>query len=842
MKLVVGLRGKKYSAILLLSATLYLFGGSLAFGDFEVPPIPDPNLKVTHAGIEIFNNQVPTPIVNGSELDGVNNNWDIHFIEPWDNPVAEGRAVFLLFRGTRSDGFENGDLPVENVNYSIETGSISGGTVFAAFSMPLLGDPDTPSGIYTLTVAEMPETKFVYEPDTDTFREDPYTASDYLEWILTWGGGVSPVAERTLTFEYVAGEASETFEECCSSVLFLPGLKGSVLKNGSDTLWPPSVWSDDVPQLALDEDGNSVNEVFVDGIVNTAYGVSIYEPFSDFVDGLVTEGAISEWLPFPYDWRFSPEDAVGNGVKTASGVQDIVAEVEDLAGQSQTGQVTIVAHSMGGLVGKALIKKLEEEGKDNLIDSFVMVGVPQLGTPQAAAALLHGDDEGLGYGFIARASEIRAVAQNMPGAYSLLPSPRYFEEVLAPVVTFSTLANFTEPWRNFWGTFINTYPDFSEFATGQGVARTEPLEDLLRVPEILRTDLVEEAEDFHVEYDAYEFPDHIRVVQVAGWGRPTVKEIEYVETHGFPSYKPQFTVEGDKTVVYPSAISSVENETYFFNLDLYRDSENRTSQHGDLLNTAPIQDFTTKVIKEDIVIETNLITSEKPQAVNIVDKLIVSTHSPVVLGAYDEFGNFTGIDPNQDLLADILSIKEDIPGSTFLYSAESQYIFVPKNGTYNFVYKGVGNGPTTVTVEEFSNEVVIPKSSYSDIPTTENTSATLVINATAPEEAVIELDIDGNGEIDEEVLADGTELTLEELIVLLKQKIQALDAKNKLKKNLLKKVDNIEKKIKKDKKKKAQKAVEVLGKKIYNKEMKRKIGSASAEEFLKLLEQIENAL
>jgi len=684
----------------------------------------------------------------------------------------------------------------------------------------------------------------VYELDV-YFIGDPVPSVTPWERLFTFlFGKIAHAQSPDLFIETIRFTITEesAVEECCSSVLFLPGLKGSRLRTTAEILWPPSVWSDDVPQLALDEEGNSVNEVFVDGIVNTAYGVSIYSPFSDFMSSLVTEGTISAWTPFPYDWRFSPEDAVDNGVKTASGVQDIVDEVENLAAQSQTGQVTIVAHSMGGLVGKALIKKLGEEGKDNLIDSFVMVGVPQLGTPQAAAALLHGDDEELGYGFIARASDIRTVAQNMPGAYSLLPSPKYFENVLAPVITFSTLADFTEPWRNFWGLFINTHSDFSEFATGQGVARTTPPEDLLRVPEVLRPELITNAANFHNEYDNYEFPDHIRVVQVAGWGRPTVKEIEYVETHGFPSYKTQFTVEGDKTVVYPSAISSVADETYFFDIFDYNRTLGSNAQHGDLLNANPIQSLTRLMIEELSTNEVEFISAEKPQVENIEDQLIISTHSPVVLGVYDESGNFTGINPNQDLSADILSITEDIPGSAFLYSSESQYIFVPKNGTYSFVYKGIGNGPTTVTVEEFSNEVVTPKSSYSDIPTTENTSATLVINGAAPEEAIIELDIDGDGEIDEEVLADGVELTLEELIVLLKQKIQALDAKNKLKKNLLKKIENIEKKIAKDKKKKAQKATEALGKKVSKKEVKGKMDSASAEEILKLLEQMESAL
>lgn len=53
---------------------------------------------------------------------------------------------------------------------------------------------------------------------------------------------------------------------CCSSVLFLPGIKGSILEKGSDTLWPPTFFSNDISQLALTSSGESVNDVHTDGI------------------------------------------------------------------------------------------------------------------------------------------------------------------------------------------------------------------------------------------------------------------------------------------------------------------------------------------------------------------------------------------------------------------------------------------------------------------------------------------------------------------------------------------------------------------------------------------------
>ncbi len=827
------------AAVATITAVCFLLSASVARGDFEAPPPPPPNLQATHAGVEILNHTVPMPVVNGSDLNAINNDWEITFLEPWDYPVPANNAIYALFRGS-IDGLDGGE-PVSGVNYSVVRHVIGNETASISFSLPPLGDPNTLSGIYTIAIAEVPDTKFTYNPITDTFEEETYEDIDFAKWFTTFEGTYAPIAYRFLEFEYVAGEAVPDVEECCSSVAFLPGFKGSVLKIGSDTIWPPTLWSNDVPQLALNDSGVSVNDVRVDGVMNNFFTTTVYAPFVDFLDGVVSEGTIDAWIPLPYDWRLSPTTIVEEGVNTPQGIVDMVEEIEQLASESQTGHVTLVAHSMGGLVGKALIKKLEEEGKADLIDSFVMVGTPQLGTPQAAGSLLHGDDEWIPL-FVNPATS-RTLGQNMPAAYTLLPSPRYFEEVDDPVITFDPAAAFTEPWRNYWGEDgISAYLDFFAFLTGGGVTRTDPSEDTLRIPEILDVNLTEDAMNFHTEFDSYEFPDNIRVVQVAGWGRPTVKAIEYRNSHFLPSYKVKFTDEGDKTVVYPSAVSSDSYEVYYFDLFEFNKNLNQNSQHRDLLNTSSIQKILKEIISEAAIENIEYIHNEKPVVTNLDHKLIVSTHSPVILGAYDSFGNFTGIDQIQDLSAEFLAIKEEIPGSTFLYSAEGQYIFLPKSGSYNFVYKGLGSGPTTVEIDNFVAEVTTPLATYSDIPTTLDTVAAFAVNTESPGQAVIRVDSNDDGQVDEVVLPDGAEVSLTELLAILKQKIATMNIKESLKKNLLKKVAALEKRIEKKKDKKATKNVSNLTKKIFNKAEKGKISDSDAQELLNLLEQIENAI
>lgn len=717
--------------------------------------------------------------------------------------------------------------------------------LYAAYHLPsIMSDPSTMTDWYlydiqfdatgyTVVVTQATTTQIA-----NTHKDIPgLTNSDWVA-LANRHPITDPINNNSMSFTPVPIK-SQQIEECCSSVVFLPGIKGSVLKTGSDTIWPPDVLSDDMSQLAIDNDGESVNDIYVDGILEDFYGTDIYSPFSNYMNDIVTDGLINEWLPLPYDWRFSPEKILENGVKTADGVIDLMDKIEMLAAQSQTGQVTIVSHSMGGLLGKAIIKKLEEAGKDNLIDSFVMIGTPQLGTPQAAATLLHGDSEGIAVGFIVNSIMARKIAQNMPSAYNLLPSPHYFDEVTDPVIIFDPNATFTQLWRDFWGEDgINTYDNFSLFVTGLGVPRGKPQENLTRIPEVLRPDLLADADDFHSVYDTYAFPGHIRVVQVAGWGRSTTKAINYRNRHLLPSYETVFTREGDNTVVYPSAISSTTGEIYFFNISDFNDFSVGNTQHRDLLNANPIQNLVETVIKKEDVVDINFVSITKPTLANLDAQLLVSTHSPVILGVYDQSGNFTGINPDQNLSADILMITEDIPGSTFISSAESQYIFLLQNGIYNFVYKGIGEGPTTVEIQSFIADTATLLASYSDIPTTQTTSAVFTVNGATPENTIIEIDVNNDGEIDDVIAPDGINPSLNELIAFLKEKIKALDIKDKLKQNLLKKIGNLEKKIEKKKQRNA-KVLAKLKNKINKSEMKGEINTADANSILELLGALE---
>ena len=706
----------------------------------------------------------------------------------FDAPVPAERGVYVLHRIVSDPTPENGpegDTIFPGVNFSLvhapipandgDPATVESATV-AFPDLPAFGTPSALSGTYRISVFEYPETKFVYDPDTDTSTEEPYTDADFLsnyEWRFInydfFEGNTpayadhSPENEATFTIEYTAA-SGPVYQECCSSVVFLPGFEGSILKTGDNTLWPPTLGevSDDLLHLSLLPDGNPFDAtVVVDGVLETfsvgPFGESIYRGFVSFMDDLIANDgddiAIKEWKALPYDWRFSPEYILEHGIQTPDALIDIMATIEEIARDSYTGQVTIVGHSMGGLMGKAIIKELEERDEADLIDSFVMVGTPQLGTPQAMTALLHG--EGSQIPVVLNKEAARSLAYNMQSAYNLLPSGQYFSHITDPVATFDPDTVLTQTWRDVWGRAIGNVAEYVSFLTGDGPDRARPESGDTQHPEMLRSDLVQEAFDLHEDFDSYEFPETIRVVQVAGWGLQTIKGIKYTEDKGKFDYEIQTTVEGDKTVLYPSALSSETLNNYFVQLTNYNRTVSIHSQHRNLVSAEPILNIITAVIKESVIGGIDFVTKTKPAVSDVADSLLVSAHSPVTLGVYDEFGNFTGIALGQDAHADLLFVQEDIPGSSYIQAGEGKYLLLPEGGSYSFTLQGTDVGTATIKFQFISDDnAASTTATYSNISITSDTKILFAIDTSASQTVEMSVDTDGDGVADSTIKSD----------------------------------------------------------------------------------------
>lgn len=607
-------------------------------------------------------------------------------------------------------------------------------------------------------------------------------------------------------------------------VLFIPGLQGSRLysdESGSEKkLWEPTV-SGDVAKLFLNDQGESVtSDIYTRDIIDEAFGHNIYKTFAQFMDELVSDGTLTAWRAVPYDWRFDVDDEVSNMTQALAALLDV----------SSTSPVTIIAHSNGGLIAKELITELERQktaGESDLIDSLdrlILVAVPQLGTPKTIPGVLHGFGLDFAKGALLNSAVGRALAQYMPSAFTLLPSAGYFEEVLDPVVEFDPSVDRFAPWRTLYGDAINSQSELRSFLTGGNGAWDQPNANDIVSPAVLQDHFLAAAAEDQAEWAAWQAPAGIDVIQVAGWGLDTVKTVKYRAKRVFscgdlsPTFckdgykldsEPVFTVEGDKTVVNPSALAEGGSKFYLnlitHNKELFRFRRNR--EHASILEAEPLQEFVNNILTGVSSLPAHVSDSEPP--VDEEDKrLRVSVHSPVSILVCGE----TPGDDGQPLCAGIESIPgsdirkkiEDLPNSYYMEFGEGKYVGFDADEPHTITFEGTGLGTFDLTIEEVSGDTTSATLNYEDVPVIEGATAELSLQ-TIGDAAPLKIDMDSNGTF-ETVVNSGEQLTPSQLIDSLSIMISSLNLKHGDQNSIQSHLRNAQKKVN-DKKDKNMKSV-----------------------------------
>lgn len=593
---------------------------------------------------------------------------------------------------------------------------------------------------------------------------------------------------------------------CCSSVMFLPGHQASRLyrkdsDGDEDQLWEPTNHNEDVRQLYLNADGESVDSgIYIRDIVDEGYGTrDIYKNFMASMDRIVTDGVINEWKPVPYDWRLPLEKIVDDGVKLEnSGHMDIVDEVKRMAASSKTGKVTLIGHSNGGLLAKTLIDKLKESGSENLVDKLIMVGTPQLGTPKAIASLLHGDDTDMLKGLTLDRKTGRSFGENMLSAYNLLPSKKYFDIVQSPVMEFDEDVEEIYDFRSLYGDNIDNWSEFKKFLLGDNGARSEPAESDLDSPNILKKDLLAKAEDMHEKLDDWQAPEGVEIIQIAGWGLDTIRGIEYDDCD-IPfcpnrlsnlDRTPIITEDGDHTVVVPSAVEIDENaEKYYVNVNEYNNKKKANNEHANILGVISIQDFIKNIIRNNRNLP-DYISTEKPEVKDEDERLRYRLHSPVKLDLYDENGNHTGLVKASDSDPDLLISEEQIPNSYYAEFGEVKYA---GSGNYpvNIVLTGEDLGTFTFDIDQVAGDRVSETTTFANIPVMKDAQATLSVSDTVSE---MKIDINHDGQTDI-TLHPGEKITGADLLEIFEKILDMFDIDRTVKDRLINKTDNAKKQV-----------------------------------------------
>jgi len=616
--------------------------------------------------------------------------------------------------------------------------------------------------------------------------------------------------------------------DCFSNVLFLPGLEASRLyaprEDGSeDQLWEPNN-NADVEDLYLNTTGISKNiNIYTKDIIgetNTPIptglaGQNIYKSFSSLMGDLMNDFKIAEWRPYAYDWRQDVQDIVNNGTKHQDGNLSLTDTLLSLVNSSKNGKVTIIAHSNGGLLAKALLKKLQDDkvaGRNSLIDKvdvLILIAVPEIGTANAVPAILHGYNQQMLGGWLMDEMHARELGRNMPGAFGLLPSREYVNRMNTPPATFVDTAipsNVTTKLVQTFGNAIDFYAEYKSFLFGEE-GRAEPTPFQANLPISLSQNLFTKAENLHNDIDTWTPPESMRVIEVAGWGLDTIASFEYYPICENSSSlgctfildeRPRFTSDGDKTVVVPSAHYTSflgGAEKYWINLPRYNRFFNFSvdRQHKDILEVDSLNNLIKSVLQKTDITFDDILRNSEP--IDDSSRLRLSIHSPVTLDAYDSEGNHTGKICPQN--SDFCYTEENIVNSSYLEFGEGKYINLPEDQMSKVTLQGTDIGTFTYESERVSPDGTSTTSSFIDIPVTTQTQAEITLNQDTGSPQLA-LDVTGD-DIPDFAIVPNANFDPVTYLQIMKATIDSLDLPPSKIKTFDKRVDTIIKSIQKGK-------------------------------------------
>jgi pimeloyl-ACP methyl ester carboxylesterase len=590
------------------------------------------------------------------------------------------------------------------------------------------------------------------------------------------------------------------FSDCCSNLLFLPGVMGSRLyeengyvdcggaSTGSECLSDNELWvskSDANHQkLYLDTSGKSINNIYTKddtqntgeldetGLVDDVYGSNIYQSFIRDLRDWKSVGLINDYAFVPYDWRLSLDDIVTNGATTTrgklsyTGAQNIeesflLKKLEELQKSSKTGKITLIGHSNGGLVIKALMQKLKDTNNPlyEKIDKIIFVAVPQVGTPEAVLSLLHGTD--LGHGFIMDKERLRDLVENMPMIYNLIPSESYFS-VIDPSVSADKILSFqNDPLfdkdRSLYGPFISDKSELRDYILGTDERVKPSFSDTVH-SNIGNQTLYTKAQTLHQILDSWQAPTSTKVVQVAGWGEETFSGLDYVVKKNYKSqdtlsYKPHMTVDGDGTVVVPSALwMSTTNpgvERWWVDLSKFNKNNIFKEGHRNILEISNLRDFIkSKISNSSFVDPNNIVVNSNSTLLSSDTRLHYTLHSPLTLALVDSSGRYTGLDPVTG------EVRQEIPNVTYRQIGDIQFLSIPSSEAFTLKMKGLSEGSFALDIEKQNGNLIEDNMSFQGVPSSTTTIVTMdILPNSLPKNSSLQIDQDGNGIVDKTLTA-----------------------------------------------------------------------------------------
>ena len=570
-----------------------------------------------------------------------------------------------------------------------------------------------------------------------------------------------------------------------SSILFLPGIMGSRLYEESDGCDDEGIieqerWfsTNECEQLRLKTDftGQPLHSLYTkpssDSVIDNIFFVSpLYDDFLQRLEQEKDNETIADYRAIPYDWRLKLGDILKTKVVDGRVVFDslstyqqsyLYTSLQELVSTSDSGKVTIVAHSNGGLVAKALLLEMQANNDPLLdnIDNLILVAVPQTGTPDAVVGLLQGIE--LTGGLVINEVVSRDIINTAPFGHHLLPSAGYFSgsgtTVQTPVLQFLP-GGVSGIWQGEYGEGITSLDNLHRFLSKDS-NRYNPDRADLSQPEVVDNFLLDYSKVVHAGQASFIPPPTMKVSQVAGIGISTPAMLTYftdkecvnrsifsfftcTEYRDKLGYSVRMVADGDGTVVVPSALAMSENdkvERFWMDLERYN-VQNSDRVHRNILEVPDIQNLILNTAEGTSTRSYTYLNDEEIQ-LETAARLVFQLHSPLDMWVSTNNGK-------------VSSTTVEVSSALYRRVGEVQYIEIPSTEQEVELHMtGQATGSFTLEIERWEGDILEEQVDYVAVPTATSTVVTArVIDDIT--QTLLELDLEGDGEVEGEMAHDG---------------------------------------------------------------------------------------